>query len=119
MNIEELREYCLSKPGSTEEFPFDESTLVFKVGNKMFALTDLDKELTINLKCNPEYSIELREKYNSVKAGFHMNKKHWNTIYINNDISDTEIYKLIDHSYELVFNKLTLNIRKTINKTNL
>lgn len=80
MNIEELREYCISKKDVTESFPFDETTLVFKVRGKMFALTDLEGELSINLKCDPDLAIELREKYPAVQPGYHMNKKHWNTI---------------------------------------
>ena len=82
MNVEELRTYCISKKGVTEEFPFDESTLVFKVMGKMFALTGLnDEEQTVNLKCEPEYAIELREEYSDdILPGYHMNKKYWNTV---------------------------------------
>ena len=106
MNIEELREYCISKKGATEGFPFDESTLVFKVSGKIFALTDLEGEFSINLKCDPEKAIEIREQYPSVLPGYHMNKRHWNTIKIDGTISDSLIYEWIDHSYELIISKL-------------
>lgn len=102
MNIEELREYCLSKKRATESFPFDEETLVFKVMDKMFALTNLVGELTINLKCDPEKAIELRENHPAVKPGYHMNKKHWNTIHIDGSINDELIFQWIDDSYSLV-----------------
>jgi len=107
MNIEELREYCLSKPGATEDMPFDETTLVFKVMGKMFALTDLESDLSVNLKCNPPDCIELREQHDSVVPGYHMSKKHWNTVYIDGSIPDDTIYKWIDNSYNLVIQKLT------------
>ena len=106
MNIEELREYCISKKGATEGFPFDESTLVFKVSGKIFALTDLEGEFSINLKCDPEKAIEIREQYPSVLPGYHMNNRHWNTIKIDGTISDSLIYEWIDHSYELIISKL-------------
>ncbi|MCD4769609.1 MAG: MmcQ/YjbR family DNA-binding protein [Bacteroidales bacterium] len=102
MNIEELREYCISKPGATEGFPFDEKTLVFKVNAKIFAFTNLDGPLTINLKCNPEMAIELREHYEAIMPGYHMNKKHWNTLQIDGSLPSSLIKDLIDHSYELV-----------------
>ncbi len=107
MNIEELRAYCIKKPGVTEEFPFDETTLVFKVKGKMFALTDLEDQFSVNLKCTPEDCIELRESYQAVVPGYHMNKKHWNTIYIDGTIPDSLIYEWIDASYNLVVKKLT------------
>ncbi len=106
MNIEVLRNYCLSKKGATEEFPFDEFTLVFKVGNKIFALLSLDGELSINLKCDPEKAIEIREQFPAVQPGYHMNKHHWNTIYIDGTITSSLIFEWIDHSYDLVFKKL-------------
>ena len=102
MNIETLREYCISKPGATEGFPFGDDTLVFKVGGRMFALANLDGDLRINLKCDPEYSIELRERYPSITPGWHMNKKYWNTVEVDGSLSDSMIRSLIDHSYELV-----------------
>ena len=106
MNIEELRDYCISKKGVTEEFPFDETTLVFKVMGKMFALTDLEGELSINLKCDPEKAIELRDSYPCVLPGYHMNKKHWNTVKIDGSVSSRLIIEWIDHSYEQVVEKL-------------
>jgi len=106
MNIEDLRTYCLSKKGATESFPFDESTLVFKVMDKMFALTDLDSPLSVNLKCDPEKAIVLREQFIDVVPGYHMSKKHWNTIFINGSIRWELITQWIDQSYELVVNSL-------------
>lgn len=116
MNIEQIREYCLRKKGVTEEFPFDEETLVFKVAGKIFLLASLDSiPLQINLKCNPEKAIELREEFESVQPGYHMNKKHWNTIIINGSIPSKKIIKWIDDSYNLVvsgLNKSALHLLK-------
>jgi predicted DNA-binding protein (MmcQ/YjbR family) len=106
MNIEEFREYCLSKAGVTEEFPFDEVTLVFKVGGKMFALTNLDGEWSLNLKCDPDKAIVLREQYPAIREGYHMSKIHWNTLMMNGSLNNRLIKDLIDHSYELVRSKL-------------
>jgi len=114
MNVEELREYCLSKKGAEECFPFDEDTLVFKVGGKMFALIDLIGELSINLKCNPEKAQELRENYSAIQPGYHMNKRLWNTVYLNGSLSNNLIKELIDHSYELVYNSLPNKIKSNI-----
>lgn len=112
MNIEELRDFCISKKGVTEHFPFDDVTLVFKVMNKMFALVGLHQwesgDQKINLKCNPQKANELRANYEGISAGFHMNKKHWNTVLMNNsDVSDQLVFQLIDHSYDLVVQGLT------------
>mgnify|MGYP001827284698 CR=1 FL=1 len=108
MNIEEFRAYCLSKKLVTESFPFDETTLVFKVADKMFALTGLDRQPTqVNLKCDPEKAIQLREAYEDVIEGFHMSKKHWNTITIEGRISNDLIVELINHSYDLVVKGMT------------
>lgn len=112
MQIDELRDYCMSKKGVTEEFPFDEVTLVFKVMGKMFCLAGLERwergEPAINLKCDPEKAIELREQYDgSVIGGYHSNKKHWNTIFTDKDMHTHELKKWIDHSYDLVAAKLT------------
>ncbi|MBM3434919.1 MAG: MmcQ/YjbR family DNA-binding protein [Bacteroidetes bacterium] len=107
MNIEELRDYCLSKKGVTEEFPFDETTLVFKVLGKMFVLTDLEGHFSLNLKCDPGKAIELRERYPSVHPGYHMNKKHWNTVVVDGTVKDKLLYKWIDDSYQLVINSLS------------
>jgi predicted DNA-binding protein (MmcQ/YjbR family) len=105
MNIEILREYCISKKNITESFPFGDDTLVFKTEGRIFALINLEGDLSINLKCNPARAIELRERYSSVIPGYHMNKKHWNTIYIDGSVPDKEIFSWIDHSYDLVLNK--------------
>ena len=102
MDLDLLREYCLSKAGTTEELPFGPDTLVFKVMGKMFALTDVDRFTSINLKCEPEKAIELREQYPGVKAGYHMNKKHWNTITSVSDVPIDLHFELIDLSYDLV-----------------
>ena len=113
MNIEEFRKLCIEKKGVEESFPFDESTLVFKVGNKMFALMGLDNidSPSANIKGNPERNIELREEYQGIKPGFHMNKKHWNTIILDSDINDNLISELLDESYRLVANSLPKKMR--------
>lgn len=106
MNIEEYRDYCIKKPGVTEGFPFDSKTLVFKVMNKMFALTDVDDFDFINLKCEPERAIELRAQYPSIQPGYHMHKQQWNSVYTDGSVEDSLIYELIDHSYDLIVEKL-------------
>ena len=116
MNIEEFREYCLAKKGVTEEFPFDEETLVFKVMGKMFVLTDVDYFKSVNLKCDPEYALELREKFTSITPGFHMNKKHWNTILFDGSLPDPFIKELTDHSYDLVVERLPKSIKSQLEK---
>jgi predicted DNA-binding protein (MmcQ/YjbR family) len=117
MNIESFRKYCLKKRGVTEEFPFDENNLVFKVMGKMFALTDLvDLPFTINLKCDPEKAVELREKYDAVQPGYHMNKKHWNTITVDNSIPENELLEMVDHSYNLVVEGLKKSDREKLKK---
>ncbi len=102
MNIEEVREYCLLKKHVTEGFPFDDTTLVFKVMNKMFALLNLESDHSINLKCNPEKAIELRAHYDFVLPGYHMSKKHWNTIVLDGRVSDSLLREWIDESYNLI-----------------
>ncbi len=102
MNIEIIRNYCLNKKGVTESFPFGHDTLVFKVMEKMFLLTSLNEPHTINLKCEAEYAIELREKYDAVQPGYHMNKVLWNTVEIATGLDDKFILELIDHSYNQV-----------------
>ena len=106
MNVEEIRTYCLEKVATTESFPFDETTLVFKVKNKMFALLSLDEPLSINLKCDPEIAVELREHYPSVFPGYHMNKQKWNTVMLDGMIDSDLIKKWIDDSYWLVVESL-------------
>lgn len=112
MNIEEFRLYCIAKKGVTEEFPFDEVTLVFKVMGKMFALTPLERiPSQVNLKCDPEKAIALREEYDGViMPGYHMSKVHWNTLYLEQLPTDL-IRELIDHSYDLVVGKFTKKLR--------
>ena len=105
MNIEILREYCISKRDVTDGFPFGDDTLVFKTRGRIFALVNLEGDLTVNLKCDPGLAIELRERYSSVTPGYHMNKKHWNTVYIDGSVPDKEVLSWIDHSYDLVLNK--------------
>jgi predicted DNA-binding protein (MmcQ/YjbR family) len=118
MNLETYYEYCLSKKGVTEHFPFDEDTLVFKVGGKMFALSSLLQwekgDPSMNLKCDPERAQELRAEYDAIQPGFHMSKIHWNTIAVNQDVPDALLKELIDHSYELVFKSLTKKIQSEI-----
>lgn len=105
MDIVTLRDYCISKKGSIETFPFGDDTLVFKAKDKIFALVNLDGELSINLKCDPALAIELRERYTSVTPGYHMNKKHWNTVMLNGSVPDKEVFSWIDHSYDLIVGK--------------
>lgn len=118
MNLETYYEYCLSKNGVTEHFPFDEDTLVFKVGGKMFALSSLIQwekgNPSVNLKCDPERAQELRAEYDAIQPGFHMSKVHWNTIIVNAGVSDVLFKELMDHSYELVFKSLTKKLQTEI-----
>ncbi len=117
MNIEELREYCLSIKGAEECFPFDEDTLVFKVMGKMFAYTSLEKaggaDCWVNLKCDPEKAVELRERYSEVIPGYHANKKYWNTVYISRSVTDDLICEWINHSVEEVIKKLPKKQQET------
>ncbi|MEO8148869.1 MAG: MmcQ/YjbR family DNA-binding protein [Bacteroidia bacterium] len=110
MNIESIREYCLKKNGVTESFPFGEDVLVFKVMDKIFLLTSLSEPHEFNVKCDPEYAIELREKYDSILPGYHMNKKHWNTVNFY-ELPEALVLQLIDHSYQLVKQSLTKKLR--------
>lgn len=114
MNVEELREYCLSKKAVTESTPFDDVTLVFKVADKMFALLPLDSVgLSINLKCDPERALALREKYpETVLPGYHMNKSHWNTVMIDGKLTVEQLRELIDHSYDLIIESFSKKHRE-------
>ena len=107
MNAEIIRNYCLSKKRTEECLPFDEVTLVFKVMGKIFALMNLNGDLSINLKCNPEKAIDLREHNLAIVPGYHMNKKHWNTLFIDGSLSDKLIFELIDESYLLIIDSLS------------
>lgn len=110
MDIQQYFDYCLAKKGVTEHFPFDEDTLVFKVGGKMFALASLSEwekgSAAVNLKCDPDHALELRAQYEGIQPGYHMSKAHWNTVTINGDVPDPFVRTLIDHSYELVLKSL-------------
>ena len=116
MNIEEFRNYCLAKKGVEEDFPFDDVTLTFKVMGKIFAITGLESadDFRVNLKCDPEKSIELREEYEDIIPGWHMNKKHWNTVMPQQGLDGDLIKEFIDHSYELVVTSLPRRVRDAI-----
>ena len=115
MNIEEIREYCLAKPAVTEGFPFGQDVLVFKVMNKMFALTGLEGDPPyVNLKCDPERAIDLRERYVDIRPGWHMNKQQWNSVYYTRDLPRDLVLELIDHSYELVVQGLKKKDREEL-----
>ncbi|WP_395626610.1 MmcQ/YjbR family DNA-binding protein [Daejeonella sp.] len=111
MNIESLRDYCLSKEYVEETFPFGDDTLVFKVGGKIFLLCGLDKPDRFNVKCDPERAVLLREEFEDVQPGWHSNKKHWNTVFMNGSLSDRQLIDMIDHSYDLIIDKLPKNRR--------
>jgi len=120
LNIDQIREYCLNKKAATEGFPFDTNTLVFKVLNKMFVLAPLEKwergEATITLKCNPEYTLDLRDTYESIYAGPYLNNKHWNTISIyKGELPPKFVLELIDHSYDMVVKGMTKKMREELN----
>lgn len=107
MDIELIREYCLQKPNTSEELPFGPDVVVFKVKGKVFLLLSLDTEdLRFNVKCDPDWAVELREEYSCVQPGYHMNKKHWNTIIVDGTFNTKQIKQMIDHSYELIVNSL-------------
>ena len=122
MNIQQYFDYCLSKKGVTEHFPFDEDTLVFKVGGKMFALASLTEwekgSPSVNLKCDPERAEELRAEHDDIQPGYHMSKVHWNTVKVNRDLPDKFLKELIDHSYDLVFKSLTKKIQSEVLHSN-
>lgn len=114
MNIEAFRSYCLQKKGVKEDFPFGEQTLVFKVQGKMFALANIDLFESVNLKCDPTRAIELRETFRGVLPGYHMNKKHWNTVRVFEDVNDELLMELIDHSYNLVVKSLPKRLQNEL-----
>lgn len=107
MNFKEMDGYLLSKKGAAFDYPFDDKVRVYRIADKMFALMSDKEPLAVNLKCDPLYALELRSIYKSVNAGYHMNKKHWNTVTLGGDVDDVLLMELIDHSYELVYDKLT------------
>jgi predicted DNA-binding protein (MmcQ/YjbR family) len=118
MNIEQYFDYCLSKKAVTEHFPFDEDTLVFKAGGKMFALASLKEweagNPSVNLKCDPDKALELRAEFADIQPGYHMSKIHWNTVAVNRDVPDSMVRELIDHSYAVVFKGLTRKLQAEI-----
>jgi predicted DNA-binding protein (MmcQ/YjbR family) len=114
LNIEEIRDHCLAKPGVTEGLPFGEDTLVFKVGEKIFLLISISDSTHFNVKCDPERAIELREQYAEVRPGYHMNKKHWNTVSTDGSLTRKQLRDMIDHSYDLVLKSLPKNIQAEI-----
>lgn len=121
MTFEELKNHCLSKAGAYIDFPFDDRTIVFKIGPKMFALSDIkdsEEKQRVNLKCNPDLASDLRNMYKGIIPGWHMNKKHWNTVMLNEDVEKEEILKLIDHSYKLVFKSLKKSEKEAIRLKN-
>ncbi|MDD4636163.1 MAG: MmcQ/YjbR family DNA-binding protein [Bacteroidales bacterium] len=115
MDVIEVREYCLQKKGATEDMPFDDVTLLIRVMNKMFVLIPLDEPVSITLKCDPERAEELRERYSSMQPGYHMNKKYWNTVYLEN-IEDKLLKEMIDHSYDEVVRKLSKKEKQILNE---
>lgn len=115
MDIESIRDYCLSLPQATEDFPFDESTLAFRIGGKIFAMIDLENTEWFVLKCNPDYALELRDRHNEISGAWHMNKRHWNQVNIFGTLSDALIRHLIQHSYNEVINKMSKKLRMAQN----
>jgi predicted DNA-binding protein (MmcQ/YjbR family) len=112
ITLEEIRSHCLQKQKVTEDFPFDKDTLAFRVGGKIFLLTDIDSEfLSLNLKSDPHRAIELRDRYPDIIPGYHMNKRHWNTVFCEGDLPRSLIFLLIDESYELVVSSLSIKVR--------
>lgn len=117
MNFEQLNTYLLSKQGATFDYPFDEKTRVYRIVGKMFALASEQQPIRVNLKCNPMYALELRSLYEGVVSGYHMNKKHWNTVTIeDSDVDEETVKELIDHSYDLVFSALTKKQKALLEK---
>ena len=117
MHVDVFREFCLKKPGVTEGTPFGPEHLVFKVGGKMFALLAFEEvPPTANLKCEPDLALELRDQYEQVQPGYHMNKKHWNTVAIDSGLPEREVTKMIDHSYDLVVRSLTKSARAALGR---
>lgn len=117
MDIETLHQYCLSKKGAEESFPFGEETLVFKVMGKLFLLTGMASQpLQFNVKCDPEKAIELREKYSCVLPGYHMNKQHWNTVICDGSVNDKLLKEWIDHSYELIVSSLSKKLKQELSE---
>jgi predicted DNA-binding protein (MmcQ/YjbR family) len=118
MNFKTMDEYLLSKEGATFDYPFDEKTRVYRIGEKMFALTTEESPIRVNLKCDPIYALELRSLYEGITAGYHMSKKHWNTVTVeNSDVDEETVRELIDHSYALVYKSLTKKQKALLSHT--
>ena len=115
MSLEEIRDYCLAKPSVTEDLPFGKDTLVFRVGEKLFLLTSISTGTQFNVKCDPERAIELREQHSEVRPGYHMNKKHWNTVHTDGSLTRKQLCEMIDHSYDLVLKSLPKKAQEEIN----
>ena len=118
MNVEELRDYCLAKPGATEGLPFGVDTLVFKVGGKMFLLIGLTEGNRFNAKCDPELAVELRERFTEVQPGYHMNKTTWNTVYMDGILTRKQLQDMIDHSFDLILKSLPKKLQAEITGAN-
>lgn len=116
MNIEQFRQLCLEKPGTTEETPFGPDTLVLKVMGKMFALTDMNSFESVNLKCDPERAVALREEHDGITPGYHMSKVHWNTVATDGRVKDSLLRELLDHSYALVVAALPKKVRAELSE---
>jgi len=117
MNFDQLDRYLMGKKGVTFDYPFDEKVRVYRISEKMFALTSEEKPLRVNLKCDPIYALELRTIYEGITAGYHMNKKHWNTVVIeDSDVDEETVRELIDHSYDLIYKKLTKKQKELLDK---
>lgn len=114
MNIETLRDYGLQQNGAEETMPFGDDTLVFKVGGKIFLLASLKEGNRFNAKCDPDLAIELRERYSEVQPGYHMNKTHWNTVYIDGNLTEKQLREMIDHSYRLIVKSLPKKVQETL-----
>lgn len=115
MDLESFRSFCLAHPATTEDTPFGENVLVWRIGGKLFALTDVNRfPAAVNLKCDPERAVELRERYEGVLPGYHQNKRHWNTVLLDGSVPDAEIRAMIDHSYEIVRASLPKSVRTAL-----
>jgi predicted DNA-binding protein (MmcQ/YjbR family) len=114
MTLSEFREHCARKSGFSEDLPFDENTLAFRVGGKIFALMDMDLFESVNLKCDPERAVELRERYPGITGGYHMSKKHWNTVLCDGSVPHKLLLELADHSYDLVKASLPKKVREVL-----
>jgi predicted DNA-binding protein (MmcQ/YjbR family) len=116
MNVEDVRQICIARKGVTEGFPFDDLTLVLKVGGKIFALLNLDKNPSVNLKCDPERAVDLREHFDAILPGYHMNKQHWNTVLLDGSLPEKLVVEMIGHSYDLVYSSLPRKAKAEVDK---